>query len=88
MNRQTIKTIAEAAAVSVLTTLGMSSGEISYNRGKAVYGKWFTDAVAAGKLKPVRIGEGKTGTRWFSIMEILSTRAEDEAAADVQLKSI
>lgn len=88
MTTQTIKSIAEAAAVSVLTTLGMTSGEISRSRAMAVYGKWFKDAEAAGRLRPVRVGTGKTGTRWFSIMEILALRAEDERAAELQLESV
>ena len=84
MDTRVVKTIAEAAAVTVLTTLGMTSGEISRNRALAVYGKWFRDAEAAGRIKPVRIGEGKNGTRWYSIVEILSTRAADEQKAALQ----
>lgn len=86
MDQKTIKTIAEAAAVSVLTSLGMTSGEISRNRAISVYGKWFTKAIAAGRIKPVRVGEGRGATKWYSVMDILSLRAEDENKAAMQLE--
>jgi len=83
-NENTIKAIAQAAAVEVLTTLGMTSGEISRNRAVKVYGRWFIDAEAAGRIQPIRVGTGKTGTRWFSITEILALRASDYQAAELQ----
>lgn len=88
MDQRTVKTIAEAAAVSVLTTLGLTSGEISRARAVALYGKWFREAEAAGRVRPVRIGTGRTGTRWFSVMDLLALRAEDERRAEIQLREI
>lgn len=82
------RAIAEAAALAVLKTLGLTSGEISRNRAIAVYGKWFKDAEKAGRLRPVRIGVGKTGTRWYSVSEILALKAKDEELAEIQLRKI
>ena len=88
MNQQTIKTIAEAAAASVVTSLGLTSGEISLNRAKAVYGRWFVEAAAAGRIKPVRQGQGRTATKWYRIYDILTLKAADESQAEIQLESI
>ena len=88
MNERTIKVIAQAAAVEVLQNLGLTAGEMSRNRALAIYGKWFKDAEAQGRLNPVRTGTGRTGTKWYSVSDILALKAHDLAAAEAQLKTI
>lgn len=83
MNEKTVKEIASAAAVEVLQALGITAGEMSRNRALAVYGVWFKDAEAAGKIRPVRVGTGKTGTKWYAVSDILAARAADMSAAQM-----
>lgn len=81
-----IKTIAKAAAVEVLEALGLTAGEISRNQAVKVYGVWFKDAEASGRVRPVRVGAGKTGTKWYAVSEILAVRAADLSRARAQLQ--
>lgn len=85
MDRKTVKEIASLAAVEVLKALGITAGEMSRNQALKVYGVWFRDAEAAGKITPVRVGAGKTGTKWYSVSDILAARAADMSAAQAQL---
>ncbi len=87
MNEKTIKAIAQAAAVEVLQNLGITAGEISRNRAISVYGKWFKDAEEQGRLNPIRVGTGRTGTKWYAVSDILALKANDLAVAEAQLKA-
>ena len=58
-----------------LRQIGAVSGEISERQARKTYGSWFTDAVAAGHIKPVRIGYGKTATRHYLVTDILAYKA-------------
>lgn len=88
LTKTTIHAIAGAAAVEVLRALGVSSGELNYTQAAEVYGKWFEDAVKAGRLKESHRGEGKTGRRWFSVADILVLKADETMRAEAQLKTI
>lgn len=57
--------------VETLRMLGVTSGEVSERKARMTYGKPFTDAVAAGRIKPVRVGYGKTATKHYRIADIL-----------------
>ena len=57
--------------------------EMSYARASAEYGQFFRDMVRAGKMRPVRVGNGKNGTRWFSARDILALRMEEEGKAKI-----
>ena len=52
LGEEIITAIAEEAVVRALTTLGISSGEISQRRARDIYGKWFVDAVNSGRITP------------------------------------
>lgn len=54
-----------------LRQVGLLSGEISERQARKTYGKPFADAVAAGKIRPIRIGAGKTATKHYRILDIL-----------------
>jgi hypothetical protein len=75
-----------AGVAEALRALGLTSGEISQSQASAVYGRWFRDKVAEGKIAPCRMGEGKTSTRWYRVSEILQEQARDYAAAALQAK--
>lgn len=81
---QELTDIVRLAVNETLTTLGMTNGEISYNRAAAVYGVWFKTAVSTGRLAPVRVNKGVRGARIFSISQIQSLKARDNARAALQ----
>ena len=60
------------------------SGEISQRRARDVYGKYFMDADRAGRIRPCRIEEGRAGTRWYRVVDILKLKAADAARAELK----
>ena len=62
---------AKILIAETLRELGVISGEISERQARKTYGKPFTEAVAAGKIRPVRVGVGKTATRHYRVVDIL-----------------
>ena len=81
-----ISTCVELGSAKTMEALGVSSGESSQRRARDVYGKYFTDADRAGRIRPCRIEEGRAGTRWYRVVDILALKAAD--AAQAQLKSL
>lgn len=81
---QIIKTSSALGAAQALQAMGVSSGYISQNQARHTYGNWFLDAVASGRLKPAKVGVGKTGTKHFKVTDILALLLEDEANAELQ----
>lgn len=81
-----IQDIAQCAAAQVMEALGVSSGRISQTQAEEVYGKWFREAVKAGRLKPVSVGVGRNGRRQYAVRDILALRAEDAARSDIHTK--
>ena len=79
-----IRTTAALAALEVLETLGLTSGEISRNQALKVYGRQFRDLEAAGLIRPVRDGGGRYGHKWFRVADILAARAEQQRKAEIQ----
>lgn len=79
-----ITTCIALGTAQTLETLGVSSGEISQRKAKAVYGKYFTDAERNGRIHPCRIEDGKSGTRWFRVVDILKLKAMDASKAELK----
>ena len=79
-----IQTCIELGTASALETLGITSGEISQRKARDVYGKWFSDADRSGRIRPCRIEEGRAGTRWYRVVDILSLKAEDSVPASLK----
>ena len=52
-------------------------------KARDVYGKWFVDAVNNGRIFPCRVEDGRTGTKWFKVSEILALKADDIARAEL-----
>lgn len=67
-----------------LRQLGMASGEISERQARRTYGKPFVEAVAAGKIRPVRVGSGRTATKHYRILDILALQSEAYAAGTLK----
>lgn len=69
----------------VLETLGITAGEISQRKARDTYGKWFTDAERAGKIRPTRVDNGRNGTRHYRVVDIQELRTKDLMRAELQL---
>lgn len=86
---QTLENIVNSAAAlgaaRVLETLGLSAGEISQRKARAIYGKWFNEAEKAGRLRPCRVDDGPNGTRHFRVVDIQELRTQDFVRAELQL---
>ena len=78
-----IASAAELGATKAMVALGVTSGEVSSRQAEQTYGKWFKEAVANKRLRPVRVGNGKTGTKWYRVTDILTLRTLDEARAEL-----
>lgn len=70
-------------AAEGLRQAGYVSGEISERQARKTYGSWFKEAVAAGHIKPSRIGYGKTATRHYLVTEILAYKAKSLTPAEL-----
>ena len=79
-----IQTCIELGSAKTLETLGISSGEISQRKARDTYHKWFVDADRAGRIRPCRIEDGKSGTRWYRVVDILALKAQDAARAELK----
>lgn len=70
---------------STLEQLGIHAGEISMRQAKKTYGKWFADAIMRNRIFPCRIEEGRAGTRWYRVVDILALKVEDGVKAELKL---
>jgi hypothetical protein len=83
-NLQTLMTTCiSIGTAQTLVLMGVHSGEISMRKARDVYGKWFTDAVNDGRIFPCRVENGRAGTKWFKVTDILSLKADDLARAEL-----
>ena len=82
-----ISTSIELGAARTCEILGVSSGEISQRRAAKVYGKWFTQAARPRKLRPARVEDGKAGTRWYRVVDILALKVKEAARAELATTS-
>lgn len=76
---------AQMIVTEVLRQLGIVNGEISERKARQVYGKPFTDAVAAGLLKPIRVGAGKTATKHYRLNDILALQDASYQPAQIKI---
>lgn len=81
-----VKSASAQGAATVLEALGISAGEISQRKARGIYGKWFSDAEKAGRIRPARVDQGRNGTRHYRVVEIQELRTADLVRAELQLK--
>lgn len=81
--KELIQTCVELGTAQTLETLGIHSGEMSARKARDTYGKYFTDAFKQGRILPWRVEDGKNGTQWFRVVDILALRANDMAEAEI-----
>lgn len=79
-----IRTCVELGSARTMETLGVTSGELSLRKSRDTYGKWFMDAYNQGRIHPCRVEDGKTGTKWFRVVDILQLKAFDAARAELK----
>lgn len=77
---------AQMLVTETLRQLGLASGEITERQARKTYGKPFTEAVAAGKIRPVRVGVGKTATKHYRIIDILDWQNKTYTPATIIFK--
>lgn len=77
-------TCVELGSARTMELLGVSSGEVSKRKARDIYGKWFSDAVNLGRLRPCRVEDGRAGTQWYRVVDILSLKAQDCARAELK----
>lgn len=80
-----VESAAAQGAAQVLETLGLTAGEISQRQARRTYGKWFTDAERAGRIRPSRVDNGRNGTRHYRVVAIQELRTADLVRAELQL---
>jgi hypothetical protein len=80
------RTAKMSGAAEVLELLGISAGEISQSKARDVYGKWFMDAVAKGRIRPCRVEDGHRGTRLYRVVDILDLKTADLKQAQLITK--
>lgn len=78
----------EMVVLATLRRLGLADGEISERQARKTYGKPFVDAVATGKIKPVRSGNGRTATKHYRIMDILNLQNEAYSPARINTTTL
>lgn len=84
--RLMIQSWVELGAATALRLAGLTDGEITDRRARKVYGKWFADEVAAGRIRPVRQGGGRTATKHYLVSDILQRKAECYTPAELIFK--
>ena len=70
---------------STLEQLGIHSGELSIRQANKTYGKWFLDCIARDRIFPCRVENGRAGTRFYRVVDILALKVEDDAKMEIKL---
>lgn len=83
--KEIVKSAAKAGALEALETLGLAPGEISQRKARDIYGKWFTDAEKAGRIRPARVDDGRNGTKHYRVVDIQQLKTSDLVRAELQL---
>ena len=76
----------EAGAETAMIRAGLRNPLVSQRNAEKTYGVIFCELQKAGKIHPVKIGEGRKGTRWYSVEEILAQIVAETAKADIVWK--
>lgn len=74
----------EIGCVQTMRSLGVTSGEMSERQAVKTYGKWLIEAIRNNDITPCRVGNGRTGTRWYNVTDILTYKARKEIHAAIK----
>ena len=87
--KEALADIIKATVAETLAATGQGSGEISQSQAIRLYGRWFMNAVAEGRLPPVGPSSNKaTSTKWYSVVDIRALRAAENIKAEIQSKQL
>ena len=82
ITKDVLNDFGELCVIKALTLTAQTAGEISQKKAFATYGRRRVERwIAEGRLKPVRIGNGRTGTIRYSIADILAIKASEAITA-------
>jgi hypothetical protein len=70
----------EAGATAALIKAGLANPLTTQRQAEKTYGKWFSEAVKAGRLHPCKVGER---VKWYSVNEINAMLVADTARAEI-----
>lgn len=82
--KKLITACVELGSAKTIEALGLSSGEMSWRKARSVYGQWFVSAEREGRISPVRVEDGHTGTKWFRVVDILKLKAADSIPTEIK----
>ena len=82
---QLVEAAAARGTAKTLEALGITAGEMSQRQVIKTYGKWGSDAIRDGRLRPSRTDNGRNGTKRFRVVEITELRTADLVRAELQL---
>ena len=54
-------------------------------QAKKTYGKWVQDCIARDRIFPCRVENGRAGTRFYRVVDILALKVEDDAKMELKL---
>ena len=54
-------------------------------QAKKTYGKWFLDCIARERIFPCRVENGRAGTKFYRVADILALKVEDHARMELNL---
>ena len=78
-----ISNAAQLGALEALRLTGAASGEVSQREAVRRFGSWFVQMERAGKITPVRIGEGPHGKRSYALTDILKLKTAQAVKAEL-----
>ena len=81
LTQQTLKAIIAAAVSQGIRAYEASKGgEVSYRQAVKIYGQWFVDAAAKGRIKGVRRGAATNSKITYQVRDIEAQRTKEAAA--------
>lgn len=82
LTKDVLKDVAKLGALEAFAVVGQTADEMSQKRAFAVYGRRRVERwIAEGKLKPVSIGNGRTGTIRYAVTDLLAIKASEAITA-------
>lgn len=80
IDRETLHLI-KITALETAKYFGAGTLELSYTKACTRYGTIFKELAKRGKITPRRVGNGKNGTHYYAISDIISAIAAERATA-------
>ena len=71
--------IADAVSQGIRAYEASKGGEVSYRQAVKIYGQWFVDAAAKGRVKGVRRGAATNSKITYQVRDIEAQRTKEAA---------